>query len=184
MPATKSSHNQSRQGRRPRAGQAGGKARRESGGAGELEQDLALRLHAAAVHLLRRLRREDEAMGISPARASALSVLGFGGPRTLGELAAAEQVTPPTMSRLVAAMEEEGLVAREADPDDGRVARLRATPAGLRLIERGRARRVACLVAQLDDLAAADVRALTRGVEVLERLLARMAEEPAGRMAR
>ncbi|HEX5758153.1 MAG TPA: MarR family transcriptional regulator [Thermoanaerobaculia bacterium] len=97
--------------------------------------ELALRLHAAAIHLLRRLRQEDRALGISPARASALSVLGFGGPRTLGELAAAEQVTAPPMSRLVAALEREGLVAREPDPRDGRAALVadEQAPAGLRV---------------------------------------------------
>ncbi|HEX9670264.1 MAG TPA: MarR family transcriptional regulator [Thermoanaerobaculia bacterium] len=147
-------------------------ARRKSSGATEDESlELAVRLHAAAIHLLRRLRREDAALGISPARASALSVLAFGGPRTLGELAAAEQVTAPTMSRLVAALEADGLVAREPDPRDGRVVRLRATAAGLRLIERGRARRTARLAARLQALAPAERAALARTVALLEGLL-------------
>ncbi len=103
------------------------------------------RIHSAAIHLIRRVREVDTEMGITPARASALSVLVFGGPRTLGELAAAEQVTPPTMSRLVAAMEEEGLVRRAPHEGDARSVRLHATPKARRLTERGRARRTAYL---------------------------------------
>src|SRR5688572_17075132 len=79
------------------------------------------RLHSAAIHLLRRLRREDAKTGLSAPRLSALSVVVFAGPLTLGELAAAEQVRPPTMTRLVSALEAEGLVTRETDPDDGRL---------------------------------------------------------------
>src|SRR5919199_1393233 len=80
---------------------------------------VADRLHSAAVHLLRLLRREDARSGLSAPRLSALSVLVFGGARTLGELAAAEQVRPPTMTRLVRALEAAGLVTREGDPADG-----------------------------------------------------------------
>lgn len=147
------------------------KRKKSSAAAGEESRELAFRLHAAAIHLLRRLRQEDAALGVSPARASALSVLAFGGARTLGELAAAEQVTAPTMSRLVAALEAEGVVAREPDPADGRVVRLHATAAGLRLIERGRARRAARLAARLAALAPAELAALERAVALLERLL-------------
>jgi DNA-binding MarR family transcriptional regulator len=120
-------------------------------------QAVADRLHSAAIHLLRRLRLEDRATGLSPARASALSVLVFGGSRTLGELAAAEGVRAPTMSRLVAALEAEGLVARAGDPADRRVARLRATAKGRRLLARGRDRRIGRLVSLL---AASDERAV------------------------
>ena len=86
------------------------------------------RLHSAAIHLLRRLRREDAATGLSAPRLSALSVVVFGGPLTLGELASAEQVRPPTMTRLVSALEDAGLVDRETDAADGRLTRIRATP--------------------------------------------------------
>src|SRR6185295_13673215 len=82
---------------------------------------VADRLHSAAIHLLRRLRRQDDAMGLTPARASALSIMVFGGPVTLGQLAGAEQVSAPTTTRLVVGMERDGLVRREDDPDDGRV---------------------------------------------------------------
>ena len=92
-------------------------------------EHLADRLHSAAIHLLRRLRREDDAGGLTAPRLSALSVIVFGGgPVTLGQLAAAEQVRPPTMTRLVNGLETEGLVVRQADPADGRVTYIKATP--------------------------------------------------------
>jgi DNA-binding transcriptional ArsR family regulator len=72
--------------------------------------ETADRLHSAAIHLLRGLRKRDRESGIGPAQLSALSVLAFGGPRSLAELADAEQVRPPTMSRIVAALERAGLV--------------------------------------------------------------------------
>src|ERR671936_2906833 len=86
--------------------------------------EAADRFHSAAIHALRHVRREDPAIGLSAARLSALSVRVFAGPRTLGELAAAEHVRPATMSRIVQALEQEGLLRRESDPDDGRVTRL------------------------------------------------------------
>ncbi|MDQ3698433.1 MAG: MarR family transcriptional regulator, partial [Gemmatimonadota bacterium] len=101
------------------------------------------RLHSVAIHLLRRLRREDDRSGLSAPRLSALSVIVFGGPLTLGELAALEQVRPPTMTRLVSALESDGLVVREADARDGRLTRVRATARGRTLLTRARARRVA-----------------------------------------
>src|SRR5881392_3398151 len=89
--------------------------------------DLADRLHSSAIHLLRRLRREDDASGLPAPHLSALSVIVFGGPITLGALATAEQVRPPTISRVVAALERDGLVTRETDPSDRRVVRVKAT---------------------------------------------------------
>src|SRR5919206_633345 len=94
--------------------------------------EAADRFHSAAIHALRHVRREDPTSGLSAARLSALSVLVFGGARTLGELAAAEHVRPATMSKIVQALEREGYVRREADPGDGRVTRLRATAKGER----------------------------------------------------
>lgn len=139
---------------------------------------LADRLHSAAIHLLRGLRRADAASGLSGPRLSALSVLVFGGARRLGDLAAAEQVRPPSMTRLVAALEEDGLVTRSADPEDGRVTWVRATPRGERVLREGRARRVAALAAQLAALSAADRRALAEATAVLERMLADGGREP------
>src|ERR671925_2097042 len=103
--------------------------------------EAADRFHSAAIHALRHVRRDDPATGLSAARLSALSVLVFGGQRTLGELAAAEHVRPATMTRIVQALEAEGLVRREADPQDGRVTRLHPTAKGERVLWRGRERR-------------------------------------------
>ena len=91
------------------------------------DRDTADRLHSAAIHLLRRLRTEDSASGLSAPRLSALSVVIVGGPITLGALAAAEQVRPPTITRLVRELEREGLVELVPDPEDGRVRRVRAS---------------------------------------------------------
>ena len=132
------------------------------------------RLHSAAIHLLRRLRREDAATGLSAPRLSALSVIVFGGPLTLGELASAEQVRPPTMTRLVSALEDEGLVARETDATDGRLTRIRATPTGRALLFRGRARRVAALTAEVRALAPAERDALARAADILDGVIARL----------
>src|SRR5271170_1695702 len=81
---------------------------------------IADRLHSASIHLLRRVRKQDAATGEGPARLSALSVLVFGGPMTLGELAAAEQVRPPTMSRIVTGLEHSRLAERLTDAGDAR----------------------------------------------------------------
>jgi DNA-binding MarR family transcriptional regulator len=137
---------------------------------GAREHKIASRLNSAAVHLLRRLRREDRALGISVARLSALSVVVFGGPLTLGELAAAEDVTPPTITRLVAALEADGLVTRVRDPGDGRVIRVQATAKGKRVMERGRTRRTETLAAQLAGLTEADLDALERAADILDAL--------------
>src|ERR1700729_2528314 len=89
-------------------------------------QNIADQLHSAAIHLLRRLRKEDEGGGLNAPRLSALSVIVFGGPMTLGDLAAAEQVRPPTMTRIVQALETQMLITRQRDPADGRSVRLAA----------------------------------------------------------
>jgi DNA-binding MarR family transcriptional regulator len=130
------------------------------------------RMHSAAIHLLRRVRDADaSAMGISPARAAALSVLVFGGARSLTELAAEEQVTSATMSKLVAAMEAEGLVRRYPDVNDARSIRIEATPKARRILERGRARRLELLERLLTDATSAEIDAVGTAAEVLERVL-------------
>ena len=106
--------------------------------------DIADQLHSAAIHLLRRLRVRDRESGIGPAQLSALSVLVFGGPKSLGELADAEQVRPPTMSRIVAGLQSAKLVRRHAT-EDGRRVRLEATPKGVSLMWEARKRRVESL---------------------------------------
>lgn len=110
-------------------------------------------------------------MPISPARASALSVLVFAGPRSLGELAEAERVTPPTMSRLVAAMEQEGLVRRRPHASDGRSVRLEATGKGRRILERGRERRLALLESLLAGASPREVAVVREAAEIVERAL-------------
>jgi len=132
---------------------------------------VADRLHSAAIHLLRRLRVEDEALGISAPRLSVLSVLVFAGPKRIGELARVEQVEPPTISRLVDGLVRDELAVREPDPDDARAVRVRATPTGARTLRRGRARRVETLRTRLATLSPTELAALGEGVEVLERIL-------------
>ncbi|MHB8576050.1 MAG: MarR family winged helix-turn-helix transcriptional regulator [Dehalococcoidia bacterium] len=128
-----------------------------------------------AIHLLRLLRREDAALGISANRLSALSVVGFGGRRTLGALASAEQVTPPSMTRIVAALERDGLIERGADPADGRVSWIEATVKGRGVLEEGRARRTHRLTEHLRTLDADDLAALARAAELLEAALRELA---------
>jgi DNA-binding MarR family transcriptional regulator len=132
--------------------------------------DLADRLHSAAIHLLRRLRREDDASGLPAPQLSAMSVIVFGGPITLGALAGAEQVRPPTITKLVATLEEQGLVEREIDPDDRRIVRVKATARGTRLLYDGRRRRVASLAESVRGLPAADRAALAKAIPILEKI--------------
>jgi DNA-binding MarR family transcriptional regulator len=135
------------------------------------DDELAARIHSAALHLLRRLAQEDRATGVSPARLSALSVLVFGGPRTIGALAAAEGVTPPTMTRLVAALVADGLVERLEDPGDRRVVRLQASATGRATLLAGRDRRVATLGAMLAPLTPKERRRLDQAAAIIEGML-------------
>lgn len=131
---------------------------------------LADALHSAAIHLLRLLRREDRVLGVGPAQLSALSVLVFAGPQTPGRLAAIEQVSRPTMTRVVAGLERSGLAGRAAHPRDGRAFVVRATPAGIRLMRRGRRLRVARLARALARLTPGERHLLDRATVVLGRL--------------
>lgn len=133
--------------------------------------DIADRLHSAAIHLLRRLRVEDAVSGLTAPRLSALSVIVFGGAITLGDLAAAEQVSPPTVSRLVRDLEAEGLVRVHAAAEDARVRRVEATAKGRHLLREGRTRRVSRLARDLEALPERDRDTLARAVDILERLL-------------
>jgi DNA-binding MarR family transcriptional regulator len=134
------------------------------------EEHVADRLHSAAIHLLRLVRREDETSGLTAPRLSALSVVVFAGPITLRDLAAAEGVTPPTMTRLVDGLEGDGLVVRRDDPSDGRAIRIRATAKGTKLLMNARAQRVAALTARVADLSADEQALLGRAAELMERL--------------
>src|SRR5512140_3976745 len=133
-------------------------------------EDLADRLHSAAIHLLRTLRRVDDETGLTAPRLSVLSVLVFAGPRTLGQLAKAEQVRPPTMTRLIGALEEDGYVKRITDATDGRVTIISATKKGEALMWLGRSRRVESLAAKLDKLSKDDLRKLDHAATMIERV--------------
>ena len=135
------------------------------------DDELAPRLHSAVLHLLRRLAREDRASGESPARLSALSVLVFGGARPIGRLARDEGVSAPTMTRLVAGLEADGLVTRTNDPDDRRSQRIAATDRGREILIAGRARRVAALEALLVNVPAEDRTTLSGAVAIIEERL-------------
>jgi DNA-binding MarR family transcriptional regulator len=133
------------------------------------------RLHSAAIHLLRLLREEDVASGVSAARLSALSVVVFAGPVTLGRLAEAEQVRPPTISGIVAGLERDGLVERRPDAHDGRVQWVHSTPKGRRLLSRARGRRIEAFASRLRDLSDEELATLERAAELIERAVSRQA---------
>ena len=131
---------------------------------------LAFELNSVAIHLVRRMRRADATLGVTPSRLSALSVLVFGGPCSVTALADAEQVSQPTMSKLVAGLEEEGLVRRVPDRFDRRAVRLTPTAKGRRLMERGRRQRVERLSTELASLAPGERRTLAAATAILRRL--------------
>jgi DNA-binding MarR family transcriptional regulator len=135
---------------------------------------LADQLHSAAIHLLRQLRKEDDASGLSAPRLSALSVVVFGGPLTLGQLASAEQVKPPTMTRIVTGLEKAGLVHRKGDARDRRLTQIHATAKGQKVLAAGRARRVEMLAAAIKRLNASELAELARGVQLVGDLVLSM----------
>ena len=128
---------------------------------------IAEALHSAAIRLLRLLRKEDAAAGLTGPQLSALSVLVFAGPQRLGALAAVEQVSLPTMSRLVSALEQGGLAMRSGDPADRRASTVVVTGAGRALLHKGRELRLAKLVKALARLSAADQRRLARAADLM-----------------
>ena len=134
------------------------------------ERDLADRLHSAAIHLLRRARRGDPLTGATPAQLSALSVL-MSGPKTLGDLASAEQVRAPTMSRLAAEMERIGLIRRHGDPRDARVVRVEMTAKGRRVLGKGRELRITDIEGRVRRLDTSDMGTLEKAVGIIERML-------------
>ena len=138
---------------------------------------LADQLHSAAIHLLRHLRKEDAASGLSAPRLSALSVVVFGGPITLGQLARAEQVKPPTMTRIVTGLEKDGLVRRKGDDRDRRLTKIHATPKGEKVLVAGRARRVELLASAVERLGATELAVLGRGAQLLRELIDSMRRE-------
>jgi DNA-binding MarR family transcriptional regulator len=136
-------------------------------------EELADRLHGTAIHLLRQVRVVDAAAGIAPARLSALSVLVFGGPVSLNGLAKAEQVRPPTMSRIVDALESEGLARRRANAQDRRGVVVEATEKGTAILWQGRKRRVKFLAKHLARLSAVELKHIESAVQAVQKAMAK-----------
>jgi len=134
-------------------------------------EDTATQLNSGAIHLLRAMRRVDRETGLPPGQLSALSVLVFGGPLTLGALAGVEDVAGPTMTRIVDGLVARGLAERQPAADR-RAVRVAATPAGHELMAGGRRRRVEVLTEALGALPAADRRRLRAAAPLLDRLAA------------
>jgi len=135
----------------------------------QTDTQLASRLRLAVMRLARVLRQKAQDP-ITPSQLSALVSVERDGPVTLGELAALESVQPPTMTRIVAALEEQGLVFREADPADRRISRLHITPAGRKLLEKNRSRKTAYLASRMRGLGAEERDVLERAAALLERM--------------
>jgi len=135
--------------------------------------EVADHLHSAAIHLLRRLRVRDRESGIGPSQLSALSVLVSGGPRSLGKLADAEQVRPPTMSRIVVGLEEAGLIRRQSTEDKRRV-RLEPTAKGTKILQAGRMRRVDSLARALRSLEPTELQQLDEAVKLIQNLIRKL----------
>lgn len=136
----------------------------------KIEPQEVARLRLAVMRLARRLRQQAPE-GISPSQLSALSTLERLGPLTQGELASTERVKPPTMTRIVAALEDEGLIQRKRDDADKRCSRLSLTSQGRQFVDRSRSRKTTYLMKRLDTLENDDLVVLLRSVQVLERLL-------------
>jgi DNA-binding MarR family transcriptional regulator len=135
-------------------------------------EPVASALNSGAIHLLRSLAAVDRQAGLTPARLSALSVVVFAGPRSLGALAAAEGVAGPTMTRIVDGLAALGLVERRSDPADGRAVLIAATAAGDSLMRAAAGRRIAAIAAAIERLPAADQRRLAAAAGLLDQVAA------------
>ena len=136
--------------------------------------DLAEHLRLSVTRLARRLRQQT-GLDASPTQLAALATIERQGPITLGELAAAERVQPPTVTAAVGRLEQEGLVRRTPDRTDRRVVRVSATAAGKRLLARNRSRKTAFLSSRLESLDDDERATLAAATVLLDRLLE---EEP------
>ena len=132
--------------------------------------ELADALHSAAIHLLRQVRLEDRASGIGPAQLSALSVLVFGGSKSLKQLAEIEQVKPPTMVRIVQGLVEQRLATTRADKQDARKLHISATARGKAVMQRARLRRVEALALVLNEKSPAERTEIAKAVAILRNL--------------
>jgi DNA-binding MarR family transcriptional regulator len=134
-------------------------------------QQAADAMHSAALHLLREVRKVDAGMSLDGPRASVLSVLVFGGPKPVSRLAELEQVSAPAITKLVNALEEQGLVWRAAAENDRRVVLVTATTAGERLLVRGRAARVRAIGEMFDGLTEDELDTIHQAADLIERSL-------------
>ena len=137
----------------------------------KLLADVAPQLNSVSIHLVRRARTADTALGVPPGQLSALSVLVFGGERTIAQLAETEQVTSPTMTRIVDGLEQAALAERHPHPQDGRATLVRATRKGRRVMERGRQRRVELITTLLERLSDEELGAVARAVDALAKAM-------------
>jgi DNA-binding MarR family transcriptional regulator len=133
-------------------------------------EEVADRLHSAAIHLLRRVRKQDSTAGEGPHASLPLSVLAVWRSSTLGQLAAAEQVRTPTMSRIAAALQASDLVEIIPDPSDARRIQIRATTRGIQLLNEARRRRVTSLAAHLEAFSPSELEILKSAADLIERL--------------
>lgn len=136
---------------------------------------MAARLRLSATRLARLLRQQSDS-GLTPTQLSALAAIDRHGPLTPGDLAHHERVAPPTVTRVVAKLESDGWVTRQADPDDGRSTLVATTEAGRRLIEAARTRKDAWLAARIAELPSDDQARLDDALDALDRLIGQ--EEP------
>lgn len=131
---------------------------------------VANRLHSIAIYLLRRARRVDRATGLSPQRLSLLSVLAYGGPKTVSELADVEMVSRPAISKILNALVKLGLVRRERSTSDRRHVLAHVTSKGRKLMEQGRKRRVVAIAKLLEELDERDLVVVDQATRVLSSL--------------
>jgi DNA-binding MarR family transcriptional regulator len=142
----------------------------KSGAGVATDDELTSRLRMVVTRLSRRLRQEANE-GATPSQLAALATVERHGPITLGDLAGHERVRPPTMTRIVAGLEETSLVRREIDATDRRVARVTITPEGSRLLARSRTRKDAFLATLLEHLEPDELVVVERAVPILEALV-------------
>lgn len=127
----------------------------------------ATALHSAALRLLRVARTADGVLDLDGPRASLLSVLVFAGPLPVTRLATLEQVSPPAITKTVAALEAAGLAERTRSDSDRRVVLVSATEAGRQLLERGRAARVRMVAELFADASEGELAVLRGAAELI-----------------
>jgi DNA-binding MarR family transcriptional regulator len=138
---------------------------------GQSVREVAFALHSATVRLLRKAATADVGMNLDGPRASLLSILVFGGPLPVSRLAELERVSPPAITKLVDALESAGLARRDRSTEDRRVVLVQATPAGRRLLERGRDARVRLVTGLLDGVTPDELAILAQAAQIIAKRL-------------